>query len=90
MSEAERKEPWHLDKRVPLALIGTIVFQTLLIVMAGTALAVRFDARLEAVETYQSDNKSTALDLAVLKSQITDIRDSLKRIEREITDESRP
>ena len=76
------REPWHLHKRVPLALISTIVVQSLLFAVAGAVAVTRFDARLMAVEQYQADNKGAAADLAVLKSQITDIQDSLKRIER--------
>lgn len=46
MTERDHDTQWHLDKKVPLALIGTIVMQTIMV----TWWAANASARLEAVE----------------------------------------
>lgn len=40
MSEGDDKR-WHLDKRVPLALIATVVLQTATLIIWGTSLTER-------------------------------------------------
>ena len=52
-------EHWHLDKRVPLALIWTIAAQTLVVIVAGTL--------------FYSDMQQTRRDLVRLET-VTDRR----------------
>jgi len=76
MSE-HQKEPWHLDKRVPLALIGAILLQTFTIGFWVSSI----NERVTALESFRSDSKDVAADIAVIKSQIIDIKDTLDRID---------
>lgn len=65
------REQWHLDKRVPLALIFVILAQT---AAAGWWLS-NISARLLAVEMWQSNN-------AALERRLTRIETILERIDR--------
>ena len=68
---------WHLDKRVPIALIATIVMQS----MAAVWWAASMQARLDALEknlTAQSSNESRLVRLEQVTTMQTQ---SLSRIE---------
>lgn len=81
--KAEPKtEPWHLDRRVPVALILAIAIQS------ATAIwwASKIDSRVADLETYRSDNKEAASRLAVLESQVADVKEILRRIEQQLID----
>ena len=41
---------WHLDKRVPIAIIGALIIQTMIAVFVGGTIVARFDERLTALE----------------------------------------
>jgi endonuclease/exonuclease/phosphatase family metal-dependent hydrolase len=47
LANTENKEPWHFDKRIPVALLFTLLVQTFL---AG-ALIARMDSRITELET---------------------------------------
>lgn len=70
-------ESWHVDKRIPLALIGAILIQT------GSAFwwASSINERVTSLESWHQDSKGLAADIAVVKSQISDLKDILRRIE---------
>ncbi|CAN0382271.1 unnamed protein product [Phaeothamnion confervicola] len=70
-------EPWHLDKQIPLALISAILIQT------GAAFwwASSISERVVMLETWRNETKGLVADLAVVKSQIADIKSMLGRIE---------
>lgn len=73
----ERESDWHLDKRIPIALIITILLQT------GGAIwwASSTSTRLQAVErTLQSDGATARL--ARLEVQMDAVLNSLERMER--------
>lgn len=68
---------WHLDKRVPIALIVTILMQT-----AGMGIWVgSIQARVEANERAIMDNADTAERLARIEA-------ILERVERRLDRES--
>lgn len=73
---SETKEKWHADKRVPLALIVTILVQTAGIVWW----AATTDSRVGVLETWMKDNKTITTDLAVVKTNQTYIKDALDEI----------
>lgn len=82
MADIEQwKEPWHLDKRIPLALIGAILIQT------GAAFwwASSINERVSSLEYWRQDSKNVAVDIAVLKSSVVDLKDILKRIESQLS-----
>jgi hypothetical protein len=71
------REGWHLDKRIPLALIGIILLQT---GVFGTWVGA-ISARVAAVEAWQVSNQKIDTRLAVLENQNTEIRRTLDAIE---------
>lgn len=79
--------PWHLDKRVPLALIIAIITQTAGIVWW----AAQSDARIAAVIDGQSfltsrvgsleqDQQDRRVDIATMAEQIAGMKDTLDGI----------
>lgn len=84
MSNAENRTErhWTVDKRVPLALIVTLVVQTAGIVWWASSMASTVasqGARIVAVENTRSGER-----LAVLESTIGDVRAQLNRIEAKL------
>jgi hypothetical protein len=57
---------WRLDKRVPIALIVTLVLQ------AGAAVwwAAKLDSRIGVVETWTRDNAGTPARLSAIESKV--------------------
>jgi len=78
--------PWHLDKRIPVALILAIFAQT----GAGFWWASSISERVTALENWRNDSKEVAADIAVVKSQITDIKKAVERIDDKLTARERP
>jgi hypothetical protein len=76
---------WHLDRRVPVAIMLALVGQTIL----GGIWIGRMDARLEAVEAWQEQNSRIDSRLAVLEERVLDVNRRLDRqlqvLERLIT-----
>lgn len=77
----ESEARWHLDKRVPIALIFAMLLQS-----AGLVWWVsKLDSRVSQVETFALDNKGVLTDSAVLKTRLDNIERSLLRIERAVS-----
>lgn len=75
--DTQAENHWHLDKRVPIALIVTILMQT-----AGMGIWVgSIQARVEANERAIMDNADTAERLARIEA-------ILERVERRLDRES--
>jgi hypothetical protein len=66
-------EGWHLDRRVPIAIILAIVGQTVL----GGIWIGRMETRIESLEEWQRGNARIDARLAVLENQNLEIRRSL-------------
>ena len=71
---------WHLDRRVSVALILMIIAQTFGWGWWSASVA----ERVMSLELWRSDSKGTDSRLAVLESQIADIKDILRRIESQL------
>lgn len=69
---------WHLDKRVPLALIITILLQT------GTIIwwAAGISARLDQVERQQQSAAPHSDRLTRVETRLEAVQDGINRIER--------
>lgn len=78
MSDA--KESWHLDKKVPIALIGALMFQT---VGFGVWMG-SIQTRVDNVEAWQGKNDRMDARLSVLESQLGNVSAILERIENKI------
>ena len=83
------QEQWHLDKRVPIALIFAMVAQLVSLVGGGVWFAGQLNSRIEAVDT-----RVTVVDRDMnrLASQLSSMADTsnaqaiqLGRIEEQIT-----
>lgn len=77
---SEEKPGWHLDKRVPLALILALLVQT------GGVVAwfATLDSRITTVEAWQEKNDATRDRLTAIETQLSGMKDSLVRIERKL------
>ena len=70
-------EPWHLKREIPIALILAIVIQTVGMIWW----AAQLDGRVTAVEGWVNENRRVEARLAVLESQLGDIKALLQRVE---------
>lgn len=74
---------WHLDKRVPIALIMTIVFQSMAAVWWASSMQSRLDS-LERIISAQSQNESRLARVEQLTSSqsqaLNSIEDKLDRV----------
>ena len=88
---ADQIDSWHLDKKVPVTLIATILIQTLIF---GWFLS-KFDSRLAHVEEQSARLEVTAtarqavvdsnrINVAVIQQNLDGIQRSLDRIEKSL------
>jgi hypothetical protein len=77
-------EQWHLDKKVPLGIIFALVFQTLGLLIVGTAWKTSVDARLERLEMNDLDRKPQESRVIRLEEKLLAIATSLTRIEAKL------
>jgi ABC-type transporter Mla maintaining outer membrane lipid asymmetry ATPase subunit MlaF len=80
MNEAVMKEPWHLDRRVPVALILSILLQT----GAGFWWASSINERVNTLESFRQDSKSAASDIAVMKVEIVNLKGQIVDLKAEV------
>lgn len=71
---------WHLDKRVPIALIITIIMQS----MAAVWWAATMQSRMEALEKMLSSQASTESRLVRLEQVTTMQTRTMERIENKL------
>lgn len=78
------REQWHLDKKVPLAIIVAIVVQTLTFVAVGASWQANVENRLGALEKQSDERKGQGDRLIVVEEQLRYIKESLSRIETKL------
>jgi hypothetical protein len=76
---------WHLDRRVPIALILAIALQCIV----GITYVTRLDGRVASLEQWQHDNAATNVRLSVIESRLADISTGLNRIVSKLDDAAR-
>ena len=92
----DEQESWHLDKRVPIALILFLIIQTITIVILGTAWKDGVDGRLSVIETNQQGalprvqantdlNHAQERRLAILETKLEGLGNAIGRVENGIT-----
>lgn len=86
---AER-EDWHLDKRVPITIIGALLLQTFGFVAIGSAWKAEVESRLTAVEKQVDERKNQGDRILVVEEQLRFIKESLTRIEARLGEGSAP
>lgn len=77
MTGSPQREPWHLDRRVPVALIVTLVIQTGAVVWWAS----NIDKRVEQLEDQVATRALVNERLARMEAQIGGIRENTARIE---------
>lgn len=84
---AENKEPWHLDKRVPIATLTVLIVQGVLGVAWVTSLSNRANGnaqRLNVVETrmegMRSEANTQAVQLGRIEESISGVRTDISRL----------
>lgn len=84
MSE-QGKESWHLDRKVPVAIIVTLVFQ----IVGFGWLFGQVEQRVTELERRANDQTIIVRDLPEkigrVEEQISAIRQTLERIDRKVT-----
>lgn len=73
-------EAWHLDKKVPIGIIGALAFQTLVFVYVGTSWKDTIESRVTALEKSDDSQQSHENRITVLEQQFTYIRADLTEI----------
>ena len=73
-------EAWHLDKKVPVAIIIALVGQTLFFTYWGSTWKSETDSRLASLEKYQDDTTGQESRIVVLEQQWSYIREDLAEI----------
>lgn len=96
MSEAPTPDAWHLDKRVPLALIGTLLGQTALAVWWAAGLAHQQEdhaRRIIALEASSAraaqESQRVSESLARLDERLQGQTAILRRIEEQVAKAAR-
>lgn len=75
-----QREEWHLDKKVPIAIIGAIVGQTLFFVYVGTAWKTNIEGRVVALERTDAGQATHETRITVLEQGVLRIREDLAEI----------
>lgn len=87
---------WHLDKRIPLAMIGAILMQTAAFGFWIGQISNRLDAALETnrqqdvrIEEQRNAVNSMAVSAATTAAQLNAVRESLIEMKAEQTETNR-
>ena len=77
-SAQSAREPWHFDKRIPIALIAALLLQT-----AGmVAWAARLDTRVGHLESQTGAGRGDRDRLTRLEVKLDALSESMARVER--------
>lgn len=78
---------WMLDRRIPVAMLASLMLQILL---AGLWFG-RTEARLDMLDAWVRQNQATDRRLAVIENRLDAVHESLDKIERHLAGgEDRP
>lgn len=75
-----QKEEWHLDKKVPIGIIGALIVQTMIFVYIGTAWKVDIEGRVIALERSDTIQSTHETRITVIEQGIVRIREDLAEI----------
>lgn len=86
-------EGWHLDKRVPISLIATLLVQTIALVWFVAALHKNVEQNTASIKAVQSELalrrpiiENNQVGLAVISSQIDSLTKSTDRLSDKVDD----
>jgi len=83
MTETRKRrseDSWHLDKRVPIAVIIALLIQAASIIWWAS----RVESRLAVVERYQHDNSQLSERVVRLEVLLERVDRTISRVERKI------
>ena len=87
---------WHLDKKVPIALIFAIFLQAVAVVWWGSGINASIDEHARALQSLHAAEQVRIRDERVLEgrlsrmeAQLSSINSSLARIESRLTNDNR-
>lgn len=75
---------WHLDKRVPIAMVMAFVCQTITLVYVGTTWKSDIDHRVTSLEKTDEMRRPQESRILVVEQKLKFIAESLGRIENKI------
>ena len=73
-------QPWHLDKRIPIALILALIGQTFGMGWWASSIS----ERVASLEQSKVEARALAIDIAVIRANVESIKDVVRRLERQI------
>lgn len=77
-------EEWHLDKKVPIAIIIALVIQSITFISVAAAWKATVDGRLERLEEFEDANNNQGDRILVLEQQLKFIVEGIGRIENKL------
>lgn len=80
VTDMASQEDWHLDKRVPIAIIVALIAQTLFFTYIGTEWKTVTDNRINSLEKYQAATENQKDRILVLEQNIMRVREDLAEI----------
>ena len=88
INEAEKliDGQWHLDKKVPIAMILAFVLQTITLVYVGTTWKDDIDNRITVLEKSDANQTNHGDRILILEQSINHMISSLDRIEKTLTE----
>lgn len=84
MSNREKENEWHLDKKVPLGIIVALIVQTLTLVVVGVTWKSDVDHRLNELEKTDLSRADNNNRITVLETRFIYIADALKEIKEKL------
>ena len=83
----DKTEPWHLDKRIPIALILAIIVQSAGAVWWISGIVHRLDSAIESntrqdtkIGSLEAAINASAINAATMNAQLTAVRESLNEL----------
>ncbi len=84
MESIARLEAWHLDKKVPIAIIFALIIQTVTFISIAASWKTAVESRLEYLEKSDDDRSKQGDRILILEQKFSFIVDSLGRIEKKL------
>lgn len=81
---SDETNSWSLDKHVPVALIITMMLQTVAVITVGTAWVTNTNNRLVVIEEYIRTNGNIGTKLALIEERQNRISEDVTEIKQRL------
>lgn len=78
---------WHLDKKVPLAMIMAFVIQSVTFIWIGATWKQSIDSRIDILERSDAERKPQEARLIRLEERLINMADLLNKIDKRLNGE---